>query len=68
MGRRTMKRGGGVHTVPAEGEERQGWWNRMDGEILSRHRLKVVAVAPGAGVARQFRVEHTIHNEDGGDR
>lgn len=60
-----MERGGGVHTVPAEGEERNGWWNKMNGEILSRHRLKRVAVAAGREFARQHKVEHTIHDEDG---
>ena len=30
-----MKRGGGVHTVPAEGEGRKGWWKKLDDEILS---------------------------------
>ena len=60
-----MERGGGVHTVPAEGEGRKGWWNKMNGKILTRHHLKTVAVAAGREFARQFKVEHTIHNEDG---
>ncbi len=58
-----MKRGGGVHTVPAEGAD--GWLNKVDGEILSRHRLKAAAVATGRGIARSLRVEHTIHYRDG---
>jgi hypothetical protein len=60
-----MNRGGGVHTVPAESEGRNGWWNKVNGEILSRHRLKRVAVAAGRVFAKQFKVEHTIHGEDG---
>ena len=59
-----MERGGGVHTVPAEGE-RKGWWNKMNGETLSKHRVKRIAVAAGRQFARQFKVEHTIHREDG---
>ncbi|HYC51596.1 MAG TPA: DUF2188 domain-containing protein [Gemmatimonadaceae bacterium] len=51
--------------MPADGEGRQGWCNKQDGEILSRHRLKEVAVAAGRALARQFQGEHTIHNEDG---
>lgn len=33
-----MKRGGGVHTVPAE--SKAGWWSKVDGEVVSRHRAK----------------------------
>lgn len=58
-----MKRGGGVHTTPAA--ERDGWWNKVDGRVLSRHRLKVEAVAAGREIARRLQVEHTIHREDG---
>lgn len=58
-----MKRGGGVHTVPAAG--RPGWWNQVDGQVLSRHRLKSEAVAAGREIARGQRVEHTIHRKDG---
>jgi hypothetical protein len=60
-----MERGGGVHTVPVEGEGRNGWWNKMNGEILSRHRVQRIAVAAGREFARRFKVEHTIHGEDG---
>ena len=59
-----MNPGGGVHTVPAPGD-RTGWWNVMDGKTLSKHRLKEVAVESGRVVARRFKVEHTIHKEDG---
>ena len=58
-----MKRGGGVHTVPVA--ERSGWCNKVDGRVLSRHRLKVEAEAAGREIARRLRVEHTIHLEDG---
>ena len=58
-----MKRGGGVHTVPAD--EGEGWWNKMNGKILNRHPRKEKAVAAGREIARQLEVEHTIHNKDG---
>lgn len=58
-----MKRGEGVHTVPSP--KGAGWLNKMDGRVLSRHRLKEVAVEAGRVVARRFRVEHTIHRADG---
>ena len=59
-----MKRGGGVHTVPAEGAA-PGWWNKLDGEIVSRHRRKEDAVESGREIARTLQVEHTIHRSDG---
>jgi hypothetical protein len=58
-----MKRGGGVHTVPAESGS--GWWNKNDGKVLSRHRTKEVAVAAGREIAKRLEVEHTIHRQDG---
>ena len=58
-----MKRGGGVHTVPAPGSA--GWCNTLDGRVTSRHRLKRTAVATGREIARRLEVEHTIHREDG---
>jgi hypothetical protein len=58
-----MERGGGVHTVPkAEGK---GWENKVNGKVLSSHRLKDVAVAAGREIARRLEVEHTIHRQDG---
>ena len=58
-----MKRGGGVHTVPAEGKA--GWWNKVDGKICSRHQFKYEAVATGRAMAKGLKVEHPIHNQDG---
>jgi hypothetical protein len=58
-----MKRGGGVHTVPAEG--RSGWYNKLDGAIMSRHRVKSLAVQAGREIARLLKVEHTIHRANG---
>jgi hypothetical protein len=58
-----MNRGGGVHTVPSPGGS--GWWNKVDGKVVSRHRLKDAAVETGREIARQLRVEHTIHLSDG---
>ncbi len=58
-----MNRGGGVHTTPAA--TGRGWVNQSDGEVLSRHRTKVVAVAAGRDAARARQVEHTIHRMDG---
>jgi hypothetical protein len=59
-----MKRGGGVHTVPAPGT-RKGWWNEVKGKPVSKHRLKEVAVEAGRVIALKLRVEHTIHRADG---
>ena len=58
-----MNRGGGVHTTPAA--TGRGWVNQSDGQVLSRHRTKVVAVATGREAARARQVEHTIHRMDG---
>ena len=58
-----MKRGGGVHTVPSP--EGSGWVNKVDGRVVSRHRLKENAVEAGREVARRLEVEHTIHLADG---
>jgi hypothetical protein len=58
-----MKRGGGVHTVPAK--DAGGWWNKVNGLVLSRHRLKKAAVTKGRAIARKRAVEHTIHRGDG---
>ena len=59
-----MKRGGGVHTVPAPGEKK-GWWNEQDDRVLSKHRTKEIAVATGRQIAKQLKVEHTIHSGNG---
>ena len=58
-----MKRGGGVHTVPAR--TNSGWWNEVDGKVVSRHRLKELAVVAGREMAILLRVEHSIHRADG---
>jgi hypothetical protein len=58
-----MRRGGGVHTVPNPAGS--GWCNEVDGKILSRHRVKELAVEAGREIARKLRVEHTIHRTDG---
>ena len=59
-----MNPGGGVHTVPApEGET--GWRNKVDGDVVSRHKTKETAVAAGRAIARKLRVEHSIHRADG---
>lgn len=58
-----MKRGGGVHTVPAASGT--GWWNKVDGRVLSRHRVKYEAVEAGREIAKRLGAEHTIHREDG---
>ena len=59
-----MRRGGGVHTVPAPGT-RKGWWNEVNGKPVSKHRLKEIAVEAGRVIARKLREEHTIHLADG---
>lgn len=58
-----MKRGRGVHTTPAA--EGSGWWNKVDGKALPRHRRKEDAVEAGREIARKLRVEHSIHRADG---
>ncbi len=58
-----MNRGGGVHTVSAA--DGPGWWNKLDGKTLSRHRTKEDAVEAGREIARRLRVEHSIHRSDG---
>jgi len=56
-----MHRGGGVHTVPSSG----GWKNEVVGTVGGRYVLKSAAVKAGRALARQLRVEHTIHRKDG---
>jgi Uncharacterized protein conserved in bacteria (DUF2188) len=58
-----MQRGEGVHTTPAVSG--RGWVNQSGGCVLSRHRLKRVAVVAGRAAARARQVEHTIHRTDG---
>ena len=58
-----MRRGGGVHTVPAKDEKR--WLNVMDDKVLSRHRTKEVAIEVGRAAAKRLGVEHSIHRLDG---
>jgi hypothetical protein len=55
-----MEQGGGVHTVPAP-----GWWNKVNGKVVSRHKKKEDAVEAGREIARKLRVEHSIHRTDG---
>lgn len=57
-----MRRGGGVHTVPA-GQGR-GSWNTVDGRVLSRDPTRDVAVAAGREIAKELGVEHTIQRTD----
>lgn len=57
-----MNRGGGVHTVPAEG--RRGWRNKIVGVAVS-YATKKDAVYFGRFLARFLAVEHTIHRRDG---
>ena len=59
-----MKRGGGVHTVPAP-DGHKGWWNKHDGKVMSRHETKEAAVAAGREIAIRLRTEHSIHRLDG---
>jgi hypothetical protein len=58
-----MHRGGGVHTVPAR--TGKGWWNELDGSVVSKHREKQFAVEAGREIALRRKVEHTIHRADG---
>ena len=54
---------GDVHTVPDSVGD--GWVNKQNGVVLSRHETKKEAVPRGAEVARRDQVEHFIHNENG---
>lgn len=56
-----MKRGQGVHTVPARGG---GWKNSVRGQ-RGGYATKKDAVKAGRIVARLLEVEHTIHRRDG---
>ena len=64
------KRGGGgggkshnVHTVPnANGS---GWVNKVDGEVVSRHRTQGTAAERGREIAREGHTEHVIHRPTG---
>jgi hypothetical protein len=57
-----MKRGGGVHTV--QSPVGSGWWNKIDGKVKSKHRIKD-DVEAGRVLAGELKVEHTIHLSDG---
>jgi Uncharacterized protein conserved in bacteria (DUF2188) len=57
-----MNPGGGVHTVPSP---TGGWMNKVDGKMVTRHRVKASAVEVGREIARRLEVEHTIHLSDG---
>lgn len=57
-----MKRGGGVHTVPATAG---GWCNTVDGRVVRVPLTKKDAVRHGRALARSLEVEHTIHRRDG---
>ena len=57
-----MHRGGGVHTVPTPDG---GWKNEVIGTVVGPYVLKRAAVKAGRALARQLRVEHTIHRKDG---
>ena len=57
-----MKRGQGVHTVPARGA---GWTNKVSGGDRAVHATKKQAVLAGRVIARLLEVEHTIHRRDG---
>lgn len=52
-----------VHTVPnATGS---GWVNKVNGEVVSRHRTQGNAADRGREIAREQRSEHVIHRPDG---
>lgn len=59
-----MVREGGVRTVPSK--EKPGWWNVVDGKVVSRHRKQEDAVEAGREIARKLRVEHSIDDADDG--
>ena len=59
-----MKRGGGMHTVPAA--RGAGWWNKVSGRVASRHRLKVEAVAAGRAVRSCWSTQRHQWRSDAG--
>ena len=42
-----------------------GWKNEVVGTVVGPYVLKRAAVKAGRSLARQLRVEHTIHRKDG---
>ncbi len=52
-----------VHTVP--NPDGAGWVNKVNGHVLSRHRLKARAVDRGIKLAKARRVDHVIRRADG---
>ena len=58
-----MEENGRVHTVPAK--DGKGWWNKVDGQVMTRHRRKAEAEAAGRMIAKKLGVEHKIHRGDG---
>lgn len=52
-----------VHTVP--NKNGKGWVNKVDGEEVSKHRLKRTATEKGRDVAKKNSSEHRIHKKDG---
>ena len=55
--------GKNIHTVPVD----NGWANKREGEdrYFSRHAAKEDAVDAGRAAARNDKVEHLIHRQDG---
>lgn len=58
-----MAKRGNVHTVPNSGGS--GWVNKIDGEVVSRHRRKDTATDAGRTTARANASDHFIHNRNG---
>jgi hypothetical protein len=51
-----------VHTVPRD----DGWVNEAGGQTIGgQHQTKDAAVSAGRDAARERKVEHVIHKEDG---
>ena len=53
----------GVQTVPSA--RGSGWWNKLDGRVISRHRTKEAAVESGRATASLLGVPHSIQQADG---
>jgi Uncharacterized protein conserved in bacteria (DUF2188) len=54
---------GGVHTTP--NPKGKGWVNKVDGDVVSKHRTKETAEQRGKEIAKDAKTEHTIHKKDG---
>jgi hypothetical protein len=51
--------------IPSATPTGQGWVNKVNGEVTSRHRTQDAAAEAGRRQARRNESEHVIHGRDG---